>query len=286
MFDDKNKSESLYHAALIYSKKIGIGNNSANEKLRDWLKDYGTFEKIYSNLYEGNDVKGSLMKINGLENVIKKLNGIDFDFKVLTINDIDFPEHLKKVEEATPVIYTRGDLNLFNRKSMGVVGTRFIFPNKDRQAYDEANNVMKRLMVADFVIVSGLAEGCDTIAHIHAIEHGGSTIAVLGTPLDKYYPASNKDMQEKIAKEHLLISQYPIGIKSFEHFFANRNLTTVSLSTDGIVVIKASDNSGTMHAVRHCIEQNKPLYVLENNFSKPHRWLEEYKDKIKKVTVK
>lgn len=69
-------------------------------------------------------------------------------------------------------------------------------------------------------------------------------------------------------------------------FFANRNLTTVSLSTDGIVVIKASDNSGTMHAVRHCIEQNKPLYVLENNFSKPHRWLEEYKDKIKKVTVK
>ncbi|MEM2956140.1 MAG: DNA-processing protein DprA [Candidatus Pacearchaeota archaeon] len=286
VYEDKNKNESLFHATLIYLKIVSAGTASGNKKLKEFLEKYGSFEGIY-NVYKGSmSIEDSLKKIKGLENIINKLNNLNFDFKVITIKDINFPEHLRKIENATPVLYARGDLNLLNKKSIAVVGSRHIYPNKDRQVYEEAYDVMKRLVEKKYVIVSGLAEGCDTIGHIQTIENGGKTIAVLGTPLDQYYPSSNKNLQEKIAREHLLISQYPIGIRTFKSYFTNRNHTTVSLATEGIVVIKASDNSGTMHAVKFCSEQKKPIYVLANNFSNNYKWLEIYKNFIKRVDKK
>ena len=281
LYEDRSKNESLFHAALIYSGKINAGNNG-NDYLKEKLIEYGSFRKIYENFNGLISLEDSLKSVKGIENVAKSLENIDFEFNVLTVNDYDFPEQLRK-EGITPVIYTRGDLNLFKKKSIGVVGTRFIYPNKDRIAYEEANDLMKRLLEKDYVIVSGMAEGCDTIAHTYAVENNGKTIGVLGTPLNICYPASNRALQERVAKEHLLVSQYPIGIRAFRHYFAERNLTTVSLSTDGIAVIRASDNSGTMHAVKHCHEQNKPIYALANNFNSKNKWIETYKGRIKKV---
>src|SRR5690606_30838806 len=99
-------------------------------------------------------------------------------------------------------------------------------------------------------IVSGLAKGSDTLGHEAAIRFGGRTIAVLGTALNAFYPAENRKLQEEIATKHLLVSEYPIGLRSFGSFFANRNRTTVGLSSHGIVVARAGDRSGTQHAVK------------------------------------
>jgi len=285
LYDDKNKDESLYHAALIYSKKIGTGTDSANNKLRELIEKHGCFEAIYDSFFgsllKEESHEKSLQKIKGIENVIEKINKTEFDFKVLTVKDAEFPESLRK-EGNTPVIYTRGNLNLLNSKSMAVVGTRYIYPNKDRQARQEADSVMERLVKAGYTIVSGLAKGCDTIAHKYAVEHDGKTIAVLGTPLDMSYPAENKGLQAKIAKGHLLISQYPIGIGSYPSYFISRDKTVASLS-EGVVVIKASDNSGTIHTVKEVAKQGKKIYVLQNNFYKDHAWLREYKENIKEI---
>ncbi|MFC1685542.1 DNA-processing protein DprA [Nanoarchaeota archaeon] len=265
---------------------MNIGTKSSNDSVREKLLEYGSFENIYKSLNpDVLSVGDSIRSIKGIEKVISTLDKVDFDFDVLTVNDSNFPESMKK-EGNSPVIYTRGDKSLLNRENIAVVGTRHIYPNKDRAAYGEAFNVLKRLLEKDYVIVSGLAKGCDTLAHTKAVEAGKSTIAVLGTPLNQYYPSSNKKLQEIIAKEHLLVSQYPIGIRTFSSYFAHRNLTTVSLSTEGIVVIKASDKSGTQHAIKSCAEQDKPIYVLANNFLKNHNWLENYKENIKRINKK
>ena len=279
MFDDHNKLENLYHTALIYSKKVGIGTEKANEKLKRLLKDHGSFEGVYNHFFnrlltDEEDPK----KTKGLEKLVKSLDKIDFDFRLLTVNDVEFPDHLAMIEGAPPAIYVRGDIELLNKTSIGVVGTRDLTDSKERS---EGNAVVKRIVDKEYVVVSGLAAGCDTLGHSRAIEYGGKTIAVIGTPLNKSYPKENRKLQELIAEEHLLVSQYPIGINTFPSHFAHRNITTAGLSTEGIIVIKAGDKSGTQHAIRHCLNQDKPLYVLANNFGKGYEWVERHRGKIK-----
>jgi DNA processing protein len=122
------------------------------------------------------------------------------------------------------------------------------------------------------------------LGHTSAIELNEKTIAVLGTPLTSSYPKENKELQEEIAKNHLLVSEYPIGIRSFGSYFASRNRTTVGLSTDGVVVARAGDKSGTQYAIRFSIDQGKPVYVLENNIhEKNYEWVSKYKKHIKVI---
>ena len=172
------------------------------------------------------------------------------------------------------MLYCSGNIELVNAKTIAVVGTRQLEDDID---IVEGKKVLQRLLDKGYVIVSGLAKGCDTLAHSYVIEHGGKTIAVLGTPLNKYYPKENKHLQEIIASQHLVVTQYPIGIKTFPSHFAHRNKTTVGLSTEGVVVIRAGDKSGTQHAIKECIYTKKPLYVLMNNLNKGYGWVKNYK---------
>jgi len=280
MFKDKNKEENLYHAALILSKKIKLCSSKSNAELRKLLQEYGGFKEIYRSFYSLLKDNEDLSGIAGIENIIKGIENAG-DYKTLTINDSEFPSKLKNVEDATPVLYTKGNLDLFNEKSTAVVGTRDIYPGKNQADIDEAKAVLEGLLKKNHLIVSGLAMGSDTIAHNYAIEHGGKTIAVIGTPLNKSYPPDNKGLQKKIAEEHLLVSEYPIGAYVYNSF-PLRDKTIASLS-EGVVVIKAGDKSGTIHTVREAVKQGKKIYVLKNNFFEKHEWLTKYKENIEEA---
>jgi len=180
---------------------------------------------------------------------------------------------LRDIPHATPVLYAIGDLELLYSKTIGVVGTRRIEKKPD---IDAANSCLARLIEKEYTIVSGLASECDTLAHRFAVENGGKTIAVLGTPLDVYYPKENTKLQDEIAENHLLISQYPVGIDTTGACFAHRNTTTVGLSKEGLVVLLSPDKSGTLHAVSECVETGKQLYVLEHNIDRGFQWVEKY----------
>lgn len=243
------------------------------------LQNIGSFEDIYNQFYGMIPIDESIN--NQLDKIYSK---IDFDFKAVTINDPEYPEKLRSIDGATPVLYCRGDLSLLNAdKTISFVGTRELNDPVHLQHGDE---VIARLIKAGYqAIVSGLAAGSDTLGHESALKYLGRTIAVLGTPLDKYFPKENKELQDTIAKEHLLVSEYPIGIRSFGSFFANRNLTTVGLSSEGAIVARAGDRSGTQHAIKHCVHQNKQLYVLENNIHEPdYQWIRKFKDKLKVIS--
>ncbi|MCG9775894.1 DNA-protecting protein DprA, partial [Vibrio diabolicus] len=259
-------------------KKVSVGSVTANNMLRDMLLNIGSFEDIYNQNFGMFPIEERVE--NQLDRAYEK---IDFDFKVITINDPEYPEKLRSVEGATPVLYCRGDLSLLNAdKTISFVGTRELHNPEHVRHGDE---VIARLLNAGYkAIVSGLATGSDTLGHQAALKYSGRTIAVLGTPLDQYFPKENRELQDEIAKNHLLVSEYPIGIRSFGSFFANRNRTTVGLASEGVVVARAGDRSGTQYAIRHCVEQGKQLYVLENNIYEPdYQWVQRYKDNMKVI---
>ena len=266
------------HAALVLSKKLMIGSAKANEELRHWLDRFGNIDAIYEHHFGLVPVDTEVTKL-----LDKEFSKVQFEFKSLTYNDELYPEKLRGVAGAPPIIYCRGDLSLLDlKKTISFVGTREL-DNPRHIAHGK--RVIERLFEAGYeAIVSGLALGSDTLGHSTAIELNKKTIAVLGTPLTLSYPKENRELQEKIAQNHLIVTEYPVGLRSFGSYFANRNRTTVGLSTGGVVVARAGDKSGTQYAIRYSIDQGKPVYVLENNIhEKDYSWVLKYKDHIKIV---
>lgn len=152
-----------------------------------------------------------------------------------------------------------GDLSLLRRPCVAVVGTRRV----SREGALRAKRLARELAEVGVVVVSGLAAGVDSCAHWEAIERGGKTIAVIGTPLDRVYPPENAALQQIIYSQHLLISQFAPGAKVGRLNFPLRN-RLMALLTDATVVIEASDTSGTLHQAAECRRLGRWLFVARS----------------------
>jgi DNA processing protein len=118
------------------------------------------------------------------------------------------------------------------------------------------------------VVVSGLAEGIDTTAHTAAIKRGGRMIAVLGTPLDQAFPRQNAALQDQIMREHLAISQYPVGHPVQRKNFVLRN-RTMALISNAMVIIEARDTSGSLAQGWEVLRLGRPLFLAESMIEDP-----------------
>ena len=182
----------------------------------------------------------------------------------------DYPPKLRDAVHPIELLYFQGLWDLVNTRCVAIVGTRKPSVEGERRA-----GKLARLFVADgFTVVSGLARGIDTAAHEAAIAASGHTIAVLGTPLCEFYPPENRELQRKIADEHLVISQVPIVRYSRQHFRANRFFfpernATMSALTEATVIIEAGDTSGTLVQARHALKQGRKLFILDSCFRNP-----------------
>lgn len=166
------------------------------------------------------------------------------------------------VEEknAPDMLYTAGDTTLLTEGSrVAVVGSR----HATRDGIKRAQVVTRALVQQGIIVVSGLAEGIDTVAHQTAIEEGGRTIAVLGTPLSRAYPTQNASLLKEIKRNHLAVSQFPEGYPIKGENFPRRN-RTMALICDATIVIEASEKSGTRHQGWEAIRLGRDLYLLEN----------------------
>ncbi len=124
----------------------------------------------------------------------------------------------------------------------------------------ETKNIVRFLTKNKITIVSGLARGIDTTAHVAAMECGGSTIAVLGTPLNRAYPKENSGLQEAIMKGHLVVSQYPVGHVTRPRDFVLRN-RTMALISGGTIVVEAGESSGSLHQCWEALRLGRPLFI-------------------------
>ena len=162
-------------------------------------------------------------------------------------------------------LYYAGDLKLLHRPSVSIVGTR----EASAEGLARASRLARELVSAGYLVVSGLAKGIDTAAHTSAIQHGGSTAAVVGTPLDKAYPAVNGSLQEAIWGDHLLVSPFSFGERTFRGSFPKRNRVMAALS-DATVIIEASDTSGTLHQAAECQRLGRWLFVAQSVLENAH----------------
>ena len=169
------------------------------------------------------------------------------------------PRTLFKLGGQTTAVWYAGDAALLERPCVAIVGTRKA--SSEGRAW--ARRLSRELAEQGVVVVSGLAKGIDTEALTGAISAGGVVVAVIGTPLDRAYPAENATLQEKIAAEHLLISQFASGSRTFPSSFPIRNRLMAALS-DATVIIEAGDSSGTLHQAAECVRLDRWLFIARS----------------------
>ena len=169
---------------------------------------------------------------------------------------------LTDVEEknAPKTIYFEGNRALLNQgPRVSVVGSR----KASAEGLKRARSLSRALVAHGIVVVSGLAEGIDTAAHTSALEAGGKTIAVIGTPLDTAYPKENLALQDRLAREQLVVSQFPLGSAVTPKNFPIRN-RTMALLTDATVIVEAGEKSGTLHQGWEALRLGRQLFLLES----------------------
>lgn len=182
--------------------------------------------------------------------------------KIYTYTLTDLLGPLNDVEEkyAPKELYVAGDLPIpLPKPRSAVIGSRKASP----KALETARQITSTLVQKGVIIVSGLAKGIDTVAHKTTIEEGGDTVAVLGTPLDKYYPKENAQLQDSIMNNHLAISQFPINYPIQPRNFVIRN-RTMALISDVSIIVEANDSSGSLHQGWEALRLGRPLFMWES----------------------
>jgi DNA processing protein len=169
---------------------------------------------------------------------------------------------LTEVEEknAPERLYLAGDRSLLSQgPRISIVGSRKASP----EGLKRASYLARALVQHRMIVVSGLAAGIDRVAHSSAIEAGGRTIAVLGTPLDESYPRENEELQALIIEKHLAASQFRIGSHTHPKNFPMRN-RTMALLTDATVIVEAGEKSGTLHQGWEALRLGRALFLMDS----------------------
>ena len=180
------------------------------------------------------------------------------EIKMITIFDEKYPQNLRNIYDPPVVLYIRGNENIINEFSIAIIGSR-VCSNYGKQV---AKQFPYNLSNYNINIVSGLAKGIDTYAHVGTIQAKKTTIAVIGSELDIIYPEENKKLYEEIIKNNgAIISEYIVGTKPEKLNFPERNRIISGLSK-GILVVEANKKSGTFITVDFALEQGKNIYAI------------------------
>ncbi|MGG7060152.1 DNA-processing protein DprA [Clostridium nigeriense] len=197
--------------------------------------------------------------IKKAEKIIEKSNKLNIGY--ITILDKEFPQKLKFIKNPPPIIYYKGNKEcIFNDKSIAIIGSRKANEHSLKVSYRLAE-----IFTSDeFIIISGLAKGCDEFAHKGCINSKGKTIAVLPCGLDTIYPKSNEFLADEILKyDGCLISEYQVDTEVQKNNLIERDRIQSALS-QCVLIVEASIDSGTMHTANYAIEQNKILACYQN----------------------
>lgn len=181
----------------------------------------------------------------------------------ISIESNNYPEKLKKIYDPPKVLYVLGNEQILNNDSIAIVGCRKATEYGKKAAIYFASNLAKQ----DITIISGLAKGIDSYAHIGALQAKGKTIAVIGSGLDIIYPTENQKLAQEIIKSGgAIISEYPLGTKPEKEHFPARNRIISGLS-DSVLVVEAKEKSGSLITADFAMEQGKDVFVVPGNIN-------------------
>lgn len=184
---------------------------------------------------------------------------------VLTLADGEYPQSLLETPDPPALLYLRGRRELLARPGLAVVGSR----NATPQGIGNAEQFARAFSAAGLTIVSGLALGIDAAAHRGGLDAAGSTIAVLGTGADIFYPPRNRALGERIAREGLIVSEFPLGTPPQGANFPRRNRVISGLAR-GCLVVEAALASGSLITARLAAEQGREVFAIPGSIHSPH----------------
>lgn len=256
--------EKKYKVWISLIKNLGI------KRYQNLIHFFGSRENLWS------ASKEQLLKIEGIgeklsqtisskqikKDVLRHLKYLEkHNIDIISIEDKDYPLLLKELSNPPVCLYIIGRKEILNNPSIAIVGCR----DCTEYGKDVANKFSYNLSKSGFNVVSGLARGIDTCAHLGAIKAKGKTIAVLGNGIDTIFPKENTKLAEIIIETGgAIISEYPLGTKPDRENFPARN-RIVSGLCNGILVVEAKPRSGTMITVNFALDQGRDVFVVPGN---------------------
>jgi DNA processing protein len=214
------------------------------------------------------------------------------NFLVLCSLDQSYPANLKKIPDPPPVLYCWGGFEYGDDVAVAIVGTR----NPTPLGGYHARELSAQLSRQGLTVVSGMARGIDSEAHLGAVQSGGRTIAVLGCGLDIVYPPENYELMRRIASQGAVVTEYPLGTPPLAGNFPARNRIISGLSL-GVVVVEATHDSGSLITADFAIEQGREVFAVPGNVGNegskgPHKLIregaklvEDYRDVLSELAI-
>lgn len=223
-----------------------------------------------------------------LESYIERANKIldkqeAFGIKSISVQDEYFPTPLLKIgEDCPPVLHLFGNMDLLKEpKAVAIIGARAA----DKEGNSKAYELGKKYAKDGYVIVSGLALGCDAAAHVGCLDAGGKTIAIVGSGLDIIHPRENTALQKRILENGgLILSEQPVGVKASPRTLVQRNRLQAAIS-NAVILAQCPSESGSLYTMRFARKYKKkslavkfPLRtdanagnfdLIENNMAQP-----------------
>ncbi|HFU7312020.1 TPA: DNA-processing protein DprA [Streptococcus agalactiae] len=249
----------MNHFELFKLKKAGLTNLNIHNII-NYLKKNSLTSLSVRNMAVVSKCKNPTFFIENYKQLdLKKLRQEFKKFPVLSILDSNYPLELKEIYNPPVLLFYQGNIELLSKPKLAVVGARQasqIGCQSVKKIIKETNN--------QFVIVSGLVRGIDTAAHVSALKNGGSSIAVIGSGLDVYYPTENKKLQEYMSYNHLVLSEYFTGEQPLKFHFPERNRIIAGLC-QGIVVAEAKMRSGSLITCERALEEGREVFAIPGN---------------------
>jgi DNA processing protein len=187
--------------------------------------------------------------------------------QLISIQDQRYPRRLREIFDPPIVLYAIGRTELMPTASIGVVGTRHPTP----YGMAAAERLSADLARAGLTIVSGMARGIDTCAHQAALKEGGDTVAILGCGVDVVYPSNNKRLYDEIAKNGLILSEFPMGAPAFPQNFPIRNRIVSGLSI-GVLIVEGAQHSGSAITAKLAMDQGREVFAVPGNVTSKMSW--------------
>ncbi|MBV1789309.1 DNA-processing protein DprA [Marinobacterium sp. D7] len=190
---------------------------------------------------------------------------IQHGWQLLAIDSPLYPDLLRQISDPPILLWLKGDADLLSLPQLAIVGSR----HASRGGVDHAYRFAADLAAGGFVVTSGLARGIDAAAHQASVELPRPTLAVLGTGLDRCYPAANRGLAERIiATGGALVSEYPPGTAPLPQNFPRRNRIISGMSV-GTLVVEAAPRSGSLITARQALEQGREVFALPGSIHNP-----------------
>lgn len=258
--------EDYYKVWLSLIKDLGI------VRFRNLIKEFKTIKSIYyAEKYKLNNVVGIGKKIseNILNNRIKEIAKIHLKYmiknniEIVSILDDEYPNILRNIYDPPIFLYLKGNKKILNKMSIAIIGCREARDYGKKIAKNFAYNLSKN----NINIISGLAKGIDTCAHLGAIYAKEKTIAVLGSGINVIYPKENLYLVQKILEnEGVIISEYSLGTAPEKRNFVARNRIISGMSR-GVLVVEAKKKSGTLITVDFALDEGRDIFVIPGDIS-------------------